>query len=791
MRTVIIGGGACGASTAARIRRLDESAEIIVLEKTGEISIANCGLPYYTSGVINDREKMLVSSPEKFREWFNINVKLNTEVININPDEKFVETADGEKINYDKLVLAQGAKPFVPPIEGIPEEKVFTVRTLFDADNIKSYIKEKGVRKAIVIGGGFIGVEMAENLNEMGLETTLIEQQNQILAPVDYEIAAFLHNEMRDRGIELVLSDGVKKFNDNKVILNSSREIEFDIIIMAIGVRPEITLAKNAGLETARGIIVNQKMQTSNPDIYAGGDGVEIKDFVTGENTLIPLAGPANRQGRIIADNICGIESAYKNSQGTSVLKVFDLTAASVGNNEKQLKSKNIPYWKTFVFSKDHAGYYPGAVEVLYKLLFSPDGKILGAQGVGPDGVEKRIDVISSIMRNGGKIQELLDSELCYAPPYSSAKDAVNILGMNADNILRGLLKPAYFEDLENSYLIDVRQREIFEISTIEGAVNIPIAQLRNRINEVPRDKKVILFCNTGYTSYNASRILIQNGFNNVYSLCGGISLYKELVKDKKGILTMPQRVATHAAVSNSADVIKVDASGLQCPGPIMKVASKIAELNEGSIIEVTSTDRGFKSDIGAWCKTTGNSLLDLKTEKKVITAVIRKDGKPAVIEKSSGNGQTIVVFSNDLDKALAALIIANGAKAAGKDVTLFFTFWGLNILRKPQSRVKKGIIDKMFGLMMPKGTEKLTLSKMNMLGAGSLMMKWVMKQKNVSTLNELLTQAREAGIKFIACNMSMDVMGIKPEELIDGVEIGGVAKYIEESSYSNSNLFI
>lgn len=791
MRTVIIGGGACGASAAARIRRLDESAEIIVLEKTGEISIANCGLPYYTSGVINDREKMLVSSPEKFREWFNINVKLNTEVININPDEKFVETADGEKINYNKLVLAQGAKPFVPPIEGIPEEKVFTVRTLFDADNIKSYIKEKGVRKAIVIGGGFIGVEMAENLNEMGLETTLIEQQNQILAPVDYEIAAFLHNEMRDRGVELVLSDGVKKFNDNKVILNSSREIEFDIIIMAIGVRPEITLAKNAGLETARGIIVNENLQTSNPDIYAGGDGVEIKDFVTGENTLIPLAGPANRQGRIIADNICGIESAYKNSQGTSVLKVFDLTAASVGNNEKQLKSKNIPYWKTFVFSKDHAGYYPGAVEVLYKLLFSPDGKILGAQGVGLDGVEKRIDVISSIMRNGGKIQELLDSELCYAPPYSSAKDAVNILGMNADNILRGLLKPAYFEDLENSYLIDVRQREIFEISTIEGAVNIPIAQLRNRINEVPRDKKVILFCNTGYTSYNASRILIQNGFNNVYSLCGGISLYKELVKDKKGILTMPQRVATHAAVSNSADVIKVDASGLQCPGPIMKVASKIAELNEGSIIEVTSTDRGFKADIGAWCKTTGNSLLDLKTEKKVITAVIRKDGKPAVIEKSSGNGQTIVVFSNDLDKALAALIIANGAKAAGKDVTLFFTFWGLNILRKPQSRVKKGIIDKMFGLMMPKGTEKLTLSKMNMLGAGSLMMKWVMKQKNVSTLNELLTQAREAGIKFIACNMSMDVMGIKPEELIDGVEIGGVAKYIEESSYSNSNLFI
>ena len=301
---------------------------------------------------------------------------------------------------------------------------------------------------------------------------------------------------------------------------------------MAIGVRPELELAKLAGLKTERGIIVNEKMETSVPDIYAGGDGIEVKDFVTEENTIIPLAGPANRQGRIIADNICGIQSTYKNSQGTSVLKVFRLTAASVGNNEKQLKSKNINYWKTIIFGRDHAGYYPNSVQIMFKLLFTPEGKILGAQAVGENGIEKRIDVISSIMRNRGGIEELLDSELCYAPPYSSAKDPINILGMNADNILRGFLKPAFYEDIEESYLIDVRPKEAFESSTIKGAVNIPISEIRTRLKEFPRDKKIVLFCNTGHTSYIAARILDQYGFNNVYSLMGGIILYKTIIKN-------------------------------------------------------------------------------------------------------------------------------------------------------------------------------------------------------------------------------------------------------------------
>ena len=797
MRVIIVGGGAAGASCAARLRRLNEDAEIIIIEKTNEVSIANCGLPYYVSGVINEREKILVSTPEKFKSWFNIDVLLDTEVINIMPDEKKVFLSNGEEMNYDKLVLAQGASPIVPPFEGMDKDKTFIVRNLNDADKIKNYIQQNNSKKAVVVGGGFIGIEMAENLTEMGLDTTLVELGNQILAPVDEEIASVAQNEMRDNGVNLILSDGVKSFDDNNIILNSGKVIEFDIVIMAIGVRPETALAKVAGLEVNRGILVDEYMQTSNADIYAAGDSVEVKDFVTGDNALIPLAGPANRQGRIIADNICGVNeklSTYKNSQGTSVLKVFGLTVASVGNNEKQLKQKEIPYWKTFVYGHSHAGYYPDSTQTLYKLLFSPDGKILGAQAVGQEGVEKRIDVISSVMRNSGTVQELIDSELCYAPPYNSAKDSgVNVLGMSADNILKGLVKPAYFEDLEGSYLIDVRANIAYKTKTIEGAINIPISEIRSRLNEIPTDKKVVLFCNTGYTSYNASRILIQKGFNNVYSLMGGITLYKEIVKNKEGKVATKTPVAVGGGYSQNSEVIKIDACGLQCPGPIMKVSNALNNANNGDIFEVTSTDRGFKSDIGAWCESTGNTLLDLKQDKTKIIATISKGSEVNMENKviNNGNGQTIVVFSNDLDKALASFIIANGAKASGKDVTMFFTFWGLNILRKSNVSVKKGFIDKMFGFMMPKGAEKLTLSKMNMGGMGSAMMKWVMKNKNISTLSELIQQAQDSGVKFIACNMSMDVMGIKEEELIDGVELGGVAKYISESNNANSNLFI
>lgn len=785
MKVVIIGGGASGASCAARLRRLDEKVEILILEKTEEISIANCGLPYYISDVINDREKILVSTPEKFKNWFNIDVKLNSEVIEINTESKNVILKDGNVINYDKLILAMGAKPFVPEFKGLDKEKVFTLRTLKDADKIKNYVKINNSKKAVVVGGGFIGIEVAENLAEMGLDVSLVELGSSILPPVDSEIAVFAQNEMLENGINLILSDGVKEFRDNKIVLNSNKELGFDIVIMAIGVRPEIDLARNAGIEVNRGIIVNEFLETSKKDVYAAGDSIEVKDFNFEDSVLIPLAGPANRQGRIIADNISGMKSVYKKTQGTSVIKVFNYTIASVGNNEKQLKSKNINYYKTYVFARSHAGYYPNSTQTLYKLLFDEKGRILGSQAVGLDGVEKRIDVISAIMRNNGTVQDMVDAELCYAPPYSSAKDAVNLLGMNADNILKGFIKPAFIEDLEDSLVIDVRSEISFKIKTIKNAINIPINEIRDRLDEIPKNKKVILFCNTGYTSYLASRILIQSGFNNVYSLMGGFELYRELTReaDKKVPVFANQ-------ITDNNNSVKIDATGLQCPGPVMKLSENLKDAKDGDVFEISATDRGFKSDVVSWCESTGNSLLNLVVNDKTIVATIRKGSKKDA-KKENTNAQTIVVFSSDLDKALASFIIANGAKALGKDVTMFFTFWGLNILRKADVKVKKGFTDTLFSYMMPKGIDKLSLSKMNMLGMGSMMMKYVMKKKKVSTLRELMFEAKKSGVKFIACNMSMDVMGIKEEELIDGVKIGGVAKYIQESEKSNSNLFI
>lgn len=536
MKVLIIGGGACGASAAARLRRLDDTAEILILEQTEEISIANCGLPYYCSNVINSEEKMHVSSVGKFKNLLNVDIRLGARVTSIDRLKKTVTVNDNEILSYDKLVLAPGANPFKPDIKGIGNPKIFTVRTLNDANMIKAHLKMSNAKEAVVIGGGFIGVEMAENFAELsGVNTTLVEAASHILPPVDKETAAFAHNEMRKHGINLILSDAVTEFGSNEIRLSSGRRIPYDIAVLAIGVKPETSLALACGIQTGKsgGIKVNKFMQTSDENIYAGGDSVEVEGFVTGEEILVPLAGPANRQGRIIADNIAGYKSTYKKSLGSAVVKVFDLTIASAGCSEETLLKRNIPYLKTFTFGFSHASYYPGATRTMYKLLFNKEGDILGIQAAGYEGVEKRVDVMAASMRNGLKVWELIDLELCYAPPYSSAKDPVNILGMHADNILKGFVKPAFIEDIGNAMLIDIRSKAEFERETINGAVNIFTPELRERYKELPRDKKIILFCNTGFQSYVASRILIQRGFDNVYSLAAGITLYKELVKDK------------------------------------------------------------------------------------------------------------------------------------------------------------------------------------------------------------------------------------------------------------------
>ena len=810
MKILIVGGVAGGASTAARLRRLNEEAEIIIFERGNDISFANCGIPYFCGDVIKDREKLLVMTPEKLKELLNIDARVKSEVIKINRDKKTITIFD-KNINsqyeesYDKLVLSPGAAPIKPPIEGIDDERILTIRNLDDADRVKKVLAENNPKTVSIIGAGYIGLEMAENFAHLGIETSIIELSNQVMAPVDYEIAAQVQNHLRDNGVTLFLGDGVKSFNKSEKLiinLNSAKQIEADFAILAIGVKPESKLAIEAGLGIGKtgGILVNKKLETSDPDIYALGDAIEVTDLVSQNPALIPLAGPANRQGRIVADNICGLNSEYKATQGTAILKLFDFEIGVTGNNEKTLKRNNTPYLKTFVHGASHAEYYPEAFPLMIKLLFSPDnGKILGAQAIGLDGVDKRIDVIATAIKFEKTVKDLIELELSYAPPFGSAKDPVNIAGMVAENILDGKLKEVYFDDIENlpenTLIIDVRTELERSIGKIENSINIPLEELRARIDEVPKDKKIILYCSKGRKSYFASRILLQKGFENVYSLSGGYLFYKEILRDKndKGITKMNNNYEgqNNSPVSVS---ISVDACGMQCPGPIMNLATSMKGLKEGQIIEIKSTDPGFKMDVQSWCNSTENKLLELRSENKVITALIQKglNANSCKTPPESNNAQTVVVFSNDLDKALASFIIANGAAAAGKKVTMFFTFWGINILRKSQSqKVKKNLIEKMFGFMMPKGVDKLTLSKMNMLGMGSAMIKGLMKAQNVPSLNELIEMAKANGVKIIVCNMSMELMGIKQEELIDGIEIGGVATYIDESSRANNNLFI
>ncbi len=820
LKIIIVGGVAGGASTAARLRRLSEESEIIMLERGEYISYANCGLPYYIGGTIEDRDNLFVMTPEKFKEWLNIDVRTMNEALSIDRDRKEVlikdlNTGREYREDYDYLVLSPGSEPIRPPFPGIESEGIFSLRTVNDTDKIYHFLKENMPRKAVVIGAGYIGLEMAENLQHRGLEVTVVELAPQVLPPLDADMAALVQQYLRAVGMTLKLGSGVKQFQrgaDNiQVELNNGELIYADLVILAIGVKPDTKLAREAGLEVNRGIAVNEKMQTSDHNIYALGDAVESKHLVTGKQAFIPLAGPANKQGRIVANNISGGEEKYKGSQGTSVLKLFDMTVATTGANERVLKDAAINFHNIIIHPNSHAGYYPGASPLSLKLLFDKEGRILGAQAVGFSGVEKRIDVLATALRSGSNVYDLQELELAYAPPYSSAKDPVNMAGFVAGNLLRGDYKTIDIQavdglDKDKVQLLDVREIEEYDLGRIGDAINIPLGQLRENISKLDPAKAVITYCSVGLRSYLAMRILTLNGFKDVRNLNGGFRLYQALQSEHKSTMggkVMPEsnyQLPRPVKAAEAEDCIKLDLCGLQCPGPIMKVYRKMNELPDGAVVEVCATDPGFSSDIDSWCQRTGNTLLDKGHDGKRFTAVIRKgNGKAVNPEKISlatkreiENDKTIVVFSGDLDRALAALIIANGSAAMGRKVTLFFTFWGLNILRKNENvKVKKSIIDSMFGRMMPRGSEKLGLSKMNMAGMGPKMIRMVMKNKNVDSLGVLLQQAMDEGVRLVACQMSMDIMGIKEEELLDGVEFAGVASYLDAAESSDVNLFI
>ncbi|MCS7298651.1 MAG: CoA-disulfide reductase [Spirochaetia bacterium] len=822
MKCVIVGGVAGGMSTAARLRRLDERAEIVVFERGEYISYANCGLPYYIGGVIKERSNLLVQTVEGFIRRFNVDVRVRSEVLKIDREKKEVLVRDLRTGNeytekYDKLVLSPGATPVKPPIPGIDLPNIFTLRDIRDTDRIKEFIDSNKPRRAVIVGAGFIGLEMAENLAHRGILVTIVEAMEQVMGVIDFEMAALVHQHLKTKNVEFYLKDSVASFDkdlDGRIVVNlsSGRKLSVDMVILSIGVRPESKLAKEAGLEIGeRGhIVVNDYLQTSDPDIYAIGDAIEVYHPVIKKKIGIPLAWPANLQGRIVADNIVfGNVRRYKGSIGTAIAKVFDITVAVTGATEKLLKREGIPYKYVIIHPSSHAGYYPGALPMSLKLIFSPeDGRILGAQAVGYDGVDKRIDVLSTAIQAGLTVYDLIDLDHAYAPPYSSAKDPVNIAGYVAENVLSGKQKIITWDEFLNSdkssiFVLDVRTKDEYDLGHIEGSVNIPVDELRNNLDKLPRDKKIIVYCGVGLRAYVACRILYQNGFEEVYNLTGGYKTY-EVVTQKQGnediytgyrvdlsdLVTQEPLKETKEGV-----VVEVDACGLQCPGPILKLKQSMDSLQRGAKVVVKATDPGFANDVKAWTDVTGNKLLSLKQDKGIIEAVIEKSSQETLSTSnviSTNNSATIIVFDDDLDKLIASFVIANGALSAGKKVSMFFTFWGLNALKKNSKvKVKKDLISKMFGMMLPKGTENLKLSKMNMFGIGPKMIRWLMKKKNISTLEELIQNAMRSGVEIVACQMSMDVMGIRREELIDGIKIGGVATYIANASNSNINLFI
>lgn len=815
MKYIIVGGVAGGATVAARLRRNDENAEIILFERGEYVSYANCGLPYYIGEVINNRDNLFVQTVEGFKGRYNVDIRIRSEVEKVDAAGKSVEILDIESgrryfETYDKLILSPGAEPLKPKIEGIESSRIFTLRNVPDTDKIKRFLTVKKVEKAVVVGGGFIGLEMAENLHEWGIKIDLVEMAPQVMAHLDFSMASIINSELTTKGVNLHLNDAVKKFEENPasitVELQSGKKLDADMVIWSIGVKPEIKLAKSAGIEIglSGGIKVNEYMQSSNEHIYALGDATEVINVVTGKPALIPLAGPANKQGRIVADNIVyGNVSKYEGTIGTGIAKVFDLTVASTGANGKLLNSAGIKYISSFTHSSSHAGYYPNALPLSIKILFAPeDGRLLGAQVVGFDGVDKRIEMFAQVLKSKGTIYDLMNIEHAYAPPYSSAKDPVNMAGFVADNILKGRVKivswrKAAKSDPANDFLLDVRTKEEYSLGAIDNSVNIPLDELRGRLSEIPTDKRVIVYCAVGLRGYVASRILYQNGFENVFNLSGGYKTYSIATARQNATQFFAGQITSDDTLSeiDKETFIAVDATGLQCPGPIMQLKKSYDTLNVGERLEIRATDMAFGKDVASWCKITGAKLISVESRMGVITARVEKGEASSNCRISGGvvgDNKTIVVFSDNLDKALASFIIANGAASMGKKVTMFFTFWGLNVIkRKNPVKVKKDLMGKMFGMMLPKGASSLKLSQMNMFGLGSLMMRFVMRKKNIDTLEALIEQAQAAGVEFIACKMSMDVMGVQEEEIMDGVNFAGVATYLEKSEEANMSLFI
>ena len=817
---------------AARARRLDEFAEIVVFEKSHHVSFANCGLPYHIGEVITDRSRLLLQTPESLRESLDIDVRIATEVLAIDRATRTVTVRDldgGREYieSYDKLALCMGASAVRPPLPGIDLPGIHVLRRIGDMDQIKALVDKglaevkKGRRKefrTVVVGAGYIGVEMAENLRHRGARVDLVEMADQILPPLDKEMSIPVERHLKSRGVRVHVSTAVAAFASRpdgglSVELNNNVVLPADLVVLSVGVRPRTKLASDAGIELGPrgGIKVDTHMRTNDPDIFAAGDGVETLHTVLPGTHLVPLAGPANREARVAAENICGRDTEYRSTQGTSVVKVFEMVAGGTGASERQLKAAGLPFRAVHVHPSGHAGYYPGTAMLHLKVLFDPTtGRLLGGQAAGFDGVDKRLDVLAGAVRAGLTVFDLEEFELAYAPPFGSAKDPINMVGFVASNVIRGDLRLWYAEDYpkntEGARIIDVRTPEEYGIWHLPGAENVPLGTLRSVCESWDKAVPLRLYCAVGFRSYLANRVLVQRGFTDVSTLSGGSTTFRfwhdvaaeDLVAPtpvenyaEKESLPTPQRAATGVRID-------LDCTGLACPGPILKLTEHMKSLNVGDEILVHVADPGFATDGPAWAKRNEHQLVSIEPEGPGFRATFRKGGAGAMTSTTTAGVITgppktsFVVFSGDLDKLIAAFIIANGALAMGEQVSMFFTFWGLNALRrkKPPKR-ERNALDKVFGAMMPAGPEELKLSQMHMMGAGTAMINRVMKSGGVPTLPDLMKTAIAAGARLIACTMTMDLLGIAESDLIKSVEFGGVATFLDEAADSRTTLFI
>ncbi|MFW6237808.1 MAG: FAD-dependent oxidoreductase [Bacillota bacterium] len=853
-KVVIVGGVAGGAVAAARLRRLDEEAEITIIEKGEYVSYATCGLPYYIGGVIEDRNRLLVHTPEELEKRFNLEVRTCCKVVGIDRKNKEVTINDlaydqSTRESYDFLLLAPGASPVSPPVKGAGRKNVFTLSNLADTQDIMDYLRSHKPHRAVIIGAGFIGLEMVENLVERGIRVSVVEKQKHVLPALDYDMAVSLHNYLRKQKVELFLETGVRaienKEGETRVLLDKGGTgLPADFVIMAVGVSPNIELAEQAGLEIGEtgGIKVDEYLRTSDKNIYAVGDAVQVKNYISGAPDHVPLAGPASKQGRVVANNIAGREEEYKGAQRTIVLKLFDMTAAGTGLTEEELVDSGTDYDVSYTSSYQHAGYYPGAAPLTIKLLFHPgDGKLLGAQVTGTEGVDKRIDVLSTALRYGKTVYDLQELELAYAPPFGAAKDPVNIAGFAAGNIVNNDLDtvhPLEIEDMdqEKVQLLDVRAEIEKRTGEIEGSISIPLPGLRGSLDRLDPERPVVVYCATGMRSYLACRILSQKGFDEVKNLLGGYWLYSLILADRNE--TVPEEVINaesggregitfasepsentsnekNEKANQDADsdadnkggkekrqqdeadeeervtegITTVDVSGLPYPRPLLTVKRRLERLDAGEELKIVTSSLAQTRDILSLCR--GLDLADVNSFSAADFSIVAEKVAPAE-EPEAARKMSLIVFSGEFDRVAAALLLATTAAASGRNVNLFFTFWGVNLLKKNRElEVDEGFMKKMLSRIKPEGDSgELSLSRVGMLGRDPEFFRRIIENKGIESLDDLIRMALDGGVKLTACYMSMQLMGMGRDELIDGVEIKGYASYFSDNE-NHINMFV